>query len=435
MKKISIVLVSILSLLFISDVKAYNDVYNNYSNFDNLTEDNLIAINNFLADYFSSSKNFKVICTNKYNTVFNDSFYCFELPTNSKLTIRSSDYWDYFSFGTSSSFYVYNFNINLNTNSITYKNRQSYKYLRFNTYGSTDTLTFNLFIWSNKLYKFSDLFVVNDDSHYPFNLWSTFNNSLNERYKKFEYTTFITDTDDYYYTIYNRVTGNLTSDIVTNQKNFEYKIYYYFDDVLNTDYTKTLEYTGILGDELILNDLDLVIGNYTLFDENEYKIVFKDSDNSINVYYRSEMYNKQFYTLNIYLNDVLSSKYSITTFGDIDSLIDLTDYEIIEDIYKTDLTDINFVINANRELNNFNLYYYSDNYGTDFADIILESDIYLFFSYSDLKERFPSINWSSFNQFQQLIITLGFNLFFCLFILLMLFIVFRLLAKLFSYIL
>ncbi len=223
---------------------------------------------------------------------------------------------------------------------------------------------------------------------------------------------------------------------VIKKQDFKYKVNYYFNDKLDSSYTKELVYTGYEGDILDVKDLlEEELNGYTLFD-SDYVIEFNGSgDYSINVYYRNEMYHKQFYTINVFLNDVYSKKYSFTSYGEIDTELDLSEFNSLIEGYTIDTSNLHYIINENEELNEFNLYYFNDLYGTEFQEISLaDSNIYLFFDYLDIRDMFPNIKWNNFNQFQQLIITLGFNIFFALFLFLMIFIIWKLLLKLFSYI-
>ena len=60
------------------------------------------------------------------------------------------------------------------------------------------------------------------------------------------------------------------------------------------------------------------------------------------------------------------------------------------------------------------------------------SGLYLFFDYEDIMNFFPFVNWSSFNQFEQLLIVLVINVFYLLFWAFVIWIVLKLVYKVFQ---
>lgn len=127
------------------------------------------------------------------------------------------------------------------------------------------------------------------------------------------------------------------------------------------------------------------------------------------------------YTVNIYLDDVLSSSYTESSFvGETVRLKGLDNDKLRAD--ENNKYDVVLTI----ENNVFELRYYTSTYGTVNQQIHTDNtELPMPFSYDKLKEMFPDINFELWTSYEQFNFVLMFNLFFVLFMFFIVFILFR----------
>lgn len=127
------------------------------------------------------------------------------------------------------------------------------------------------------------------------------------------------------------------------------------------------------------------------------------------------------YTVNIYLDDKFQESYS--DIGTVGSKIILKGLD--NDKLRADENNKYEVVLVDGE-NNFELRYYTSTYGTINQQISTDNtELPLPFSYDKLKEMFPGINFELWTSYEQFNFVLMFNLFFILFLFFIVFILFR----------
>lgn len=443
MKKIIFAILCVFSFclnVFSSELRYSSEYMNPISSYDVFSINDLNFFNNFFNEYYSS-QSYPVYC---FLSTYIDSsksgeIYCTVINTDNKYYLEFPEgHFEFASFNNYGGIWYRStkqnvFTFDLINQSISF----SYVTSDFSTFSlkfkEVTNLTFNYPLW---------LYTTNHDGVPYYDDYFTFLNGyghdlyfedtqlLNRRYfAKYNF--------DYVFSFKTQPIYSICDLVLGADQEFVYYVYYYFDDVLNSDYTQTLTYTGQVGDRVVLNNLEDNIDGFNLLSDIDYFFIVSDdsSNNYINVYYRSNMYGKQYYNINIYFDDIFQPQYSFTSYGSIGDLVDLTGFDSYENYYFADISIYNFIINSDRDQNNFNIYYYSEKYGTEYQDInTKDSKFYLFIHYDDLKDLFPSIKWDTFNQFQQFLILITINILFCVFLIFMFILVYRLLSKLFSYI-
>lgn len=127
------------------------------------------------------------------------------------------------------------------------------------------------------------------------------------------------------------------------------------------------------------------------------------------------------YTVNIYLDDVVSSSYTESSFvGETVSLKGLDSDKLRAD------ENNKYEVVLTAENNVFELRYYTSTYGTVNQQIHTDNtELPIPFSYDKLKEMFPDVNFELWTSYEQFNFVLMFNLFFVLFMFFIVFILFR----------
>ncbi|MGN0973158.1 MAG: hypothetical protein ACI4OT_00285 [Bacilli bacterium] len=429
MKKLVILFSITVSIFLMNNVKATSGTsFFNYSYFDNLSNSNLIFLDNYFKDYYSSLDTF-IFCNidKDLTTIFclNQGKYNKYIQINSSSN-GSATYTLTSIYNNSPAIKYDKFSYDYNTNEIYFINQYSVYDYDFLWYVSSyiSSFPFSNILWANGIYKSNELFNflnIGEDFYIDFDV------SPSDRYlAHYSYSHFICY-DCYLYSVVDRVIGS------TTYYDFNYSVRYYFNDILDPTFNQEYTYTGFNGDQVNIDNLESSINGYDLDTTREYFYI-AGGDNVVNVYYYNDMYKKQYYTINVYLDDIYYAKYSYTSYGDIDSLVELDLPSTLKDIYVLDDTDLNFIINESRELNNFTVNYYSEYYGTEYQQIDLsDSTFYLFFDYQDLEVIFPNLNLTHFTQFEQLVIIIGLNILFCVLLIFVIVIFYKLLQKLLAY--
>lgn len=360
--------------------------YNYFEPYSNLSDDDLILLNNFFTEKYGSDEDNIYIVTSllkEYKFNFDNKnlyFYVFERGTGN---ISGNTYGKYlfFNFFKSYSYGSYRFSENrykfnletkeivLSTDNLISRNLSD-SYTSYQWLSTSDSNAYGLYLplWISKPFTVSMTYEANFDdiSYDSYSL--KFDNSVN-----FE------DRVNRHYNIYNYYSGNgsyirsyidfaLDNSInPPESKDVNYKVNYYFDDVLNEE----LSYigNGKVGEKVSLIP-DTKFDNYILKNDNNYLITLVEDEeqNVINIYY-------------------------VTS-----SIIDVPN--------KDDYNDI--------DTNNGNFYF--------------------FINYSDLKEMFPGVNFDSFNQFHQFTILIIINMFYLMFWFFVGWVVLKILYKVFQWI-
>jgi len=192
--------------------------------------------------------------------------------------------------------------------------------------------------------------------------------------------------------------------------------------------------------------------------EDTYSYRFKTVLDSLKKYYNFEVLNinQPIYTYgNLLFGDYVEEgrekvNYRVEYY--FDDLIDNTKTEVLSgyvgdkissyqdhssDLYKlyTENQNYTIVLNENETQNVLKIYYRSPLYGTEKSPIITNTEeFYFFFNIEDIKKMFPSIEFANFTQYEQFIIVIGFNIFFCLFLIFMLYIAIQSINRVWSWI-
>jgi len=131
-----------------------------------------------------------------------------------------------------------------------------------------------------------------------------------------------------------------------------------------------------------------------------------------------EVKEKVGYRIEYYFDDVLDINKTEMLFGYVGDTIDkFTDQS--SELYKLYSEGQNYVMRLSKDenLNVLKIYYRSPLYGTEKTPIDTNvKDFYFFYNFSDIKGMFPSIKFENFTQFEQLLIVIVFNGFYCLFL-------------------
>ena len=429
MKKI-LLLFPILSFLFIVNVSATTLDYDYRTYFALIRNDNNL-LNNVVSEFESTFVN-------------DNDVYCFVRLVDSSVNVYLTNTYIYFnciyvnepmSIGYTDNFYV---NDGYISNNYRYRfakisfytnggvvSRNLYNYSNSGDYFNFSDFLFLIWYKSNNILTYNNVFIPNNLSNdYYVNLLNDYNSNKNSYINLYGNDYLYYNSSDRWYSLAEKVLAPSPTD-------YEYTIKYYFNDILDNTLTEELTYTGYENDVVSINP-ELILNGYDLVSDT-YQYV-AGGTNVINIYYRNEMYHKQYYTINVYLDDIYYKQYSYTNYGEIGSSVVLDLPNSYRDIYEIDDVNYDFVINEDVNLNEFSVNYYSEYYGTEYQLVDLtDRGVYLFFTFDDLLRVFPHLDINHFTQYQQLVLIFSINIFFVIFLLFIFILVYRLLQKVLSY--
>lgn len=140
------------------------------------------------------------------------------------------------------------------------------------------------------------------------------------------------------------------------------------------------------------------------------------------------------YKIEYYFDDILDSgKTEYKTGKQYDVISSYEDYAT--DMYKLVDGSYSIILNEDESLNVLKVYYRSPLYGTEKSPVETKNQrVWFFFQFSDLKTIFPNVEFGNFTQYQQLVITILVNIFFCLFLLFISYITLKAVFKCWSWI-
>lgn len=123
------------------------------------------------------------------------------------------------------------------------------------------------------------------------------------------------------------------------------------------------------------------------------------------------------YKIEYYFDDILDS--SKTEFKTSTSGTEIKEYtSYATELYKLVEGSYSIILNEDESQNILKIYYRSPLYGTEKSPVETKnSRVWFFFQFSDLKTIFPNTEFGNFTQYQQLVVTILVNIFFCLFLL------------------
>lgn len=140
------------------------------------------------------------------------------------------------------------------------------------------------------------------------------------------------------------------------------------------------------------------------------------------------------YKVEYYFDDILDpGKTEYKTGKQYDVISSYEDYAT--DMYKLVDGSYSIILSEDESLNVLKIYYRSPLYGTEKSPIETKNQrVWFFFQFSDLKTIFPNVEFGNFTQYQQLVITILVNIFFCLFLLFISYITLKAVFKCWSWI-
>lgn len=201
--------------------------------------------------------------------------------------------------------------------------------------------------------------------------------------------------------------------LITQLVKEESRIYYYYD--------------------LITDD---ALKKYYTFDKLEVNKPIYTFTNLLFGDYEGKEPEKVSYKVEYYFDDILSPEKTEFKSGyENDLVTDFTDYS--SDLYKLYIEnqDYKLTLTKNESANVLKVYYRSPLYGTLKQPIdTSNSKIYLFFQFSDIKAMFPNVRFENFTQFEQLVVVVLFNILYCIFIFVCLYIVLKACFKCWSWV-
>ncbi len=390
---------------YLNKVKAsnLNTHFNRFSN------DNLIAIKNFFDDKYGSIEGNPYILF--YYSEFNDlnNFNLVLLRFNDSFNTGALGYGNGFiqiSLGSYGMKYIdvleyYDFDFDNSIVSLSDDHNVSGGIYMFDS----NVRFFSFPMWTSRDLHWNDLIPLSKDEALKTLYYIDDYSSFDEKYKSY-YNYIPYDYYSYIYTILDLVGINTTkpSNIYTY---VDYEIRYYFDNVL--DNNKTFKDSGKVGD-VIDKFTDYSNDDYYLI-ENDYSIrLAKDVDNILNVYFKSY----KTYKIEYYFDDVLRDDYSEFKKGKVgDVITEFTDYS--DNDFKLYGENYSFTICEDDYQNIFRIYYRSNKYGSGASYEQIDtrnSKIPLIFHYDTIKDLFTGINFNSFTQSEQLMITIFINIWF-----------------------
>lgn len=228
---------------------------------------------------------------------------------------------------------------------------------------------------------------------------------LDSRYKSyFNYIPY--EYNSYIYTLLDLVGLNTTKP--SNIDSYiDYEVRYYFDGEL--DLGKTYKATGKVGD--VINEYtDYSNDTYYLLDGDYSITLANEKENYLNIYFKS--YKN--YRIEYYFDDVLREDYIEYKKGKVgDVITEFTDYS--DNDYKFYGENYSFTIYEDDNQNVFRIYYRSNKYGVGASYEQIDtrnSKIPFIFHYDMIKQFFSGINFNSFTQSEQLMITIFINVWF-----------------------
>lgn len=140
------------------------------------------------------------------------------------------------------------------------------------------------------------------------------------------------------------------------------------------------------------------------------------------------------YKVEYYFDDILDpnkTEYKTGLSGS-----EITEYtSYVTEMYKLVEGNYSIILNEDESLNVLKVYYRSPLYGTEKQAIdTSKSKVYLFFQYEDIKAMFPNVTFENFNQFEQLMVVVLFNILYCLFLFMCVWITIKACQKVWSWI-
>lgn len=231
---------------------------------------------------------------------------------------------------------------------------------------------------------------------------------------------------------------------VLDNQNLNYSIRSFFDFNGLFWSNKSLKFNGILNDTYyyykFTNVNTSLLNYYTLGEFHYDSPIYTFCNLMLGDYGGDEVFEKFNYKVEYYFDDLIdTSKTENLSAIKGAKITNFTDYSSdIYKLYKPEGTDYSIIIDEDETKNILKIYYRSPYYGTDKQPIDTDVDgFYFFFNFSDIRSLFPTIEFGNFSQFEQFIIVICFNLFYCLFLFFVIYLIIKMLYKgmswLFSY--
>ncbi len=253
-----------------------------------------------------------------------------------------------------------------------------------------------------------------------------------------------------YSTFYSFKFLNENNDIEINSLSATVSMYF------NANYVfQSLKWTGISG--LVWSNKPIKYSKDIDMSKNYYRYKFQSVSDDLKKYYDFSSFGYQdpiytycnlmfgdyevkepttvAYKVEYYFDDILDS--SKTEFRTALSGTEIKEYMSYEtDLYKLVENNYSIVLSEDETQNVLKIYYRSPFWGTEKQSIDTSSSkVYLFFQYNDIKAMFPNVTFENFTQYQQLIVTVLFNILYCVFLILCVIILLRACMKVWNWIL
>lgn len=164
-----------------------------------------------------------------------------------------------------------------------------------------------------------------------------------------------------------------------------------------------------------ITNIDDRLKNYYTFNKLSPELPIYTYCNLLFGDYIEEEKEKTSYRIEYYFDDLLDNNKTEYLSGYVGmSIKHFNDYS--SDLYKL-FSNEEIILTDNVETNVLKVYYRSPLYNTDKKPINIDrSKIHFFYTFSDIKSMFSSITFENFTQYEQFVIVLLFNIFYCLFL-------------------